>query len=264
VEELIEKDKGPEGVFAEFGLVITTEGDDLAGRAAVVPGMNLPGTDTLRMSVFVTWADTIFGLIAMRTIAPRIPVTLELDMHLFRPVQCASEILMRGRLVKAGRSVMIFSIDFHAPSGAHLGFGHSMFMAAPDPELKVPPGDWAIKRFDRQRGPLLAQPLAQRVGCEVRAPGVAVLPRARDIRNQTGAINGGILTVPIEDAVLSRAGAGVSIASLLIRYLRPVRRGPAFARAELERDLARVEVIDEDRDALSIHATARLFDGGER
>jgi acyl-coenzyme A thioesterase PaaI-like protein len=174
VEELIEKDRGPEGVFAEFGLVITPESDELAGRAAVVPGMNLPGTDTLRMSVLATWADTIFGLIAMRTIAPRIPVTLEMDLHLFAPIQGASELHMRGRLVKAGKSVMIFSLDFHDADSKHVGFGHSMFMAAPDPELKVPPGDWAIKRFDRQRGPLLQRPLAQRVGCEVREPGLAV------------------------------------------------------------------------------------------
>ena len=261
MEELQEIDQGPEGVFAEFGLVITPEGDELAGRAAVVPGMNLPGTDILRMSVLVTWADTIFGLIAMRTIAPRIPVTLEMDIHVFAPIRGASEVLLRGRLVKAGKSVMIFSLDFHDAKGVHVGFGHSVFMAAPDPELTVPPGDWAIKRFDRQRGPLLQQPLAQRVGCEVKEPGRAVLPRARDIRNQTGAINGGILTVPIEDAALSRAAPGDSISSLIIRYLRPVRRGPAVARAELEGNLARVEVIDEDRNALSIHATARLFDG---
>jgi len=261
VEELKEKDQGPEGVFAEFGLVITPEDDELVGCAAVVPGMNLPGSDILRMSVLATWADTIFGLIAMRTIAPRIPVTLEMDIHLFAPIRNAGEVHMRGRLVRAGRSVMIFSLEFHDAKGAHVGFGHSVFMAAPDPEMKTPPGDWAIKRFDRQRGPLLAQPLAERVGSEVREPGLAVLPRARDIRNQTGAINGGILSVPIEDAVLSRAGAGASMSSLLIRYLRPLRKGPAIARAELEGNLARVEVIDEERDALSIHATARLFDG---
>ena len=125
-----------------------------------------------------------------------VPVTLEMDIHLFRPIANVERIDMRGRLAKSGRSVMIFEMDFHDAQGAHLGFGHSMFMAAPDPNLSLPPGDWAIKRFDRLRATPLQQPLAQRVNCEVQAPGVAVLPRARDILNTARAINGGLLTVP--------------------------------------------------------------------
>ncbi len=256
------KEKAPEGVFAEFGLVIETDGDDLLGAAPVVPGMNITGTDTLRMAVLVTWADTVFGLIAIRTIAPSIPVTLELDIHLFKPISGCDSIHMRGRLEKAGKSVLIFVIDFYADTGEHLGFGHSMFMASPNAELKIPGGDWAIRRFARQHGPVLQQPLDERVGCERLAPGVASLPKARDVLNQTGAINGGILAVPIEEAVLSGEPAGASMSSLVIRYLRAVRQGPALARANLEHDLGKVEVFDgDDEDRLAIVATTRVFGG---
>jgi len=59
--------------------------------------------------------------------------------------------------------------------------------------------------------------------------------------------------------VLSLAPPGASLSSLVIRYLRPVRKGPALARAAVEEALANVEVYDADRDTLSIAATARLF-----
>ncbi len=91
---------------------------------------------------------------------------------------------------------------------------------------------------------------------------MASLPKARDVLNQTGAINGGILAVPIEEAVLSGEPEGASMSSLVIRYLRSVRQGPAVARATLEHDLGKVEVFDgNDEDRLAIVATTRVFGG---
>lgn len=253
------QEKGAEGIFREFGLVIEAREDDLWGEAPISSGMHLDDSGALRMAMLVTWADMIFGVIAIKAIAPSVPVTLEMDIHLFRPVRAIERIGMRARLSKAGKTVLVFGIDFYGDQGEHLGFGHSMFMALPDPNFSLPPGDWAVRRFAERRGELLAQPLAQRVGCATSEPGRAVLPKQRNIGNTTGAINGGILAVPIEDAALSAAPPGASLASLLIRYLRPVREGPAVAVADVEGDLARVEVFDGQGDALSISATARLF-----
>lgn len=254
-----EKAKLPQGIFREFGLVLEADGDDLIGRADVVPTMLVPGSDVLRLSVLAVWADTIIGLIAMQAIAPRVPATLELDLHLFAPVSNCTSVHMRARLIRSGKSVLVFTVDFADEAGRPLGFGTSLFTALPDPNISIPPGNWALKRFARSSGELL-QPLAERVRCERLEPGVASLPWAHDTQNTARAINGGILAIAIEEAALSLATGQQTLSSLIIRYLRAVRTGPAIARARLNEGLGQVEVVDASNDALAIAATIRLFD----
>jgi hypothetical protein len=51
------------------------------------------------------------------------------------------------------------------------------------------------------------------------------------------------------------------LSSLSLRYLRPVRVGPAVASARIESGLGQIEVRDAGfEDRLSVLATARLFD----
>jgi acyl-coenzyme A thioesterase PaaI-like protein len=265
-----ENTKLPQGIFREFGLVLEAEGDDLIGRADVVPNMLVPGSDVLRLSVLAVWADTIIGLLAMQAIAPRVPTTLELDVHAFAPIRQCKSVSMRARLTRSGKSVLVFTVDFSDESGRPLGFGTSMFMALPDPNISIPPGNWALKRFARSSGEL-RQPLAERVRCERQAPGVASLPWSPDTQNTARAINGGILAIAIEEAALSLAtpqaaspdtppANGVqTLSSLVIRYLRSVRTGPAIASATASEGLGQVEVIDASNDALCVAATIRLF-----
>jgi acyl-coenzyme A thioesterase PaaI-like protein len=257
-----ENAKLPQGIFREFGLVLESDGDDLIGRADVVPTMLVPGSDVLRLSVLAVWADTIIGLLAMQAIAPRVPTTLELDVHVFAPIRQCSSVHMRARLTRSGRSVLVFTVDFSDASGRPLGFGTSMFMALPDPNISIPPGNWALKRFARSSGEL-RQPLAERVRCERREPGVASLPWSPDTQNTARAINGGILAIAIEEAALSLADspAGAqTLSSLVIRYLRSVRTGPAVATATISDGLGQVEVIDASNAELCVAATVRLFD----
>lgn len=258
-----ENAKLPQGIFREFGLVLESDGDDLIGRANVVPTMLVPGSDVLRLSVLAVWADTIIGLLAMQAIAPRVPTTLELDVHVFAPIRQCDSMHMRARLIRSGRSVLVFTVDFSDASGRPLGFGTSMFMALPDPNISIPPGNWALKRFARSSGEL-RQPLAERVRCERREPGVASLPWSPDTQNTARAINGGILAIAIEEAALSLAESTASgaqtLSSLVIRYLRSVRTGPAVATATLSDGLGQVEVIDASNAELCVAATVRLFD----
>jgi acyl-coenzyme A thioesterase PaaI-like protein len=270
-----ENTKLPQGIFREFGLVLEADGDDLIGRADVVPTMLVPGSDVLRLSVLAIWADTIIGLLAMQAIAPRVPTTLELDVHVFAPVRQCKSVNMRARLTRSGKSVLVFTVDFSDGTGRPLGFGTSMFMALPDPNISIPPGNWALKRFARSSGEL-RQPLAERVRCERQAPGVASLPWSPDTQNTARAINGGILAIAIEEAALSLASplaappvsppdtpptaAVQTLSSLVIRYLRSVRTGPAIARATATDGLGQVEVIDASNDALCVAATIRLFE----
>ncbi len=259
--ELQSQRRKPKGAIGELGLRIEREGEELVGRADIVDGMLLPGTDTLRLSVVAAWADTLLGLIAMPSVAPKVPTTVELDVHVSAPIRNCETVLLRGRCAKLGRTISFFTLDISDEQGRPLGHGHSQFMATPNPKYSLPSGDWALEGFAQQQG-TLTEPVARRVQCERREQGVASLPWAPDIQNATKAINGGILALAIEEAILSAAEPGQSLSSMLINYLRSVRTGPALARAQVMDCLGRVEVYDEANGSLAALATAQLFSVG--
>ena len=102
-------------------------------------------------------------------------------------------------------------------------------------------------------------PFAERAGCRRDAPGVAVLPRSPDGLNAAGTVNGGLIALAVEEAALSLT-PGASLSSMALRYLRPVRTGPAVARADVHAGLGRVEVRDaggDDRPAVTATTRAR-------
>jgi acyl-coenzyme A thioesterase PaaI-like protein len=72
-------------------------------------------------------------------------------------------------------------------------------------------------------------------------------------------LNGGLLALAVEEAALSLT-PNTTLSSLAMRFLRPVRIGPAVAHAQVHHDLARVEVCDAgNADRLAVVATARAF-----
>lgn len=261
----LEREKS-RGVIGELGMIIRPEGDDLVSHATIFEGMKIPGTDVLRMSVIAAWADTLLGVLAMRNIVPSVPATVALDVHLIRPIIGKQSIVLHARVAKIGRTISEFVVDFNDESGAALGHGHALFMATPNPQYSLPTGDWVFKGFATPL-PGLALPLAERIGCERNAPGMATLPWARDIQNATQAINGGLLAVLIEEAVLSAAAPGQSLSSMTITYQRSIRTGPAIARAQIAECLGRVEVMDAstadsaigNNKALAAFASVQLF-----
>jgi len=243
-------------VLADLGLVIEAVGDELHGSAAVVPAMWSPGTTNLRVSVVVAWADILLGLLAVGDLAPRVPVTLELDVHLFESISGTPTVRSVASVTKAGSMVHVCSIQFFTDDGKRVGFGHSLFMAAPDPRLSMPTGSWALDRFKSVRG-MLVEPLSVRAGCVRTGPGVAELPCAPHLLNSSKTLNGGLLAIPVEDAALSAVDTPVMVTSLQMRYLRPVRTG-AIATAVVQGTLAEVEVRDSGSGAIAVVATARL------
>lgn len=253
----LEREKS-RSVISELGMTIRPDGDELVSHAAIFEGMKIPGTDILRLSVIAAWADTVLGVQAMKYILPSVPATVELDVHLIRPIIAKGSIVLRARVAKIGKTISEFVVDFNDESGAALGHGHGLFMATPNPQFSLPPGDWVFKGFAAP-SPGLAQPLAERIGCERQAPGMATLPWANDTQNATKAINGGLLAVPIEEAVLSAASAGQSLSSMTITYQRSIRTGPAIARAQISECLGRVEVTDASNDKLAALASVQLF-----
>ena len=229
-------------ILMELGLEIRRAGDEVRGTAPVAPEMWVPGTGSLRTSILATWVDHVAGLAAVDVLSPRVPVTLELDIHLYAAAPGDGTVHAAARVLKAGRSVVVCGVDLTDGAGHPLGIGAASFMAAPDPRLALPGGVSADAPPPPSRP--LRGPFAERARCRRRAPGVAALPRADDGLNAAGTVNGGLIALVAEEAALSLT-PGATLWSLALRYLRPVRVGPAVATAAVRAGLGRVEVRDE-------------------
>ncbi len=249
----------PRTALDDLGMRLVPDGDEAVGEAAVLPTMWSPGTTCLRVTVAATWADAVLGLHAILAFAPRLPVTLDLDVHLFDEIADADRIVMRSRLVKAGSTVVVSAMDFRDGAGRLVGVGGGTFMMAPDPALVLPPIDVIFERFAAPRGGLTV-PLAERIGCTRDEPGVASLPCSPAVHNGSKAINGGLLTLAVEEAALTADPGAGRIESVHLRYLRAIRRGPAVARADVHHHMGRVEVTDAATGAVAVVATTRSTD----
>jgi acyl-coenzyme A thioesterase PaaI-like protein len=109
----------------------------------------------------------------------------------------------------------------------------------------------------------LGLPFAERAGCERREPGIAVLPRSEDGLNAAGTVNGGLIALAVEEAALSLTPES-TLSTMALRYLRPVRSGPAVATATVRAGLGRVDVRDaggDDRPAVTATTRALRWPG---
>lgn len=245
-------------VVSELGLAIRLDGDGLAGNAIVTREMHVPGTEDLRLSVLVAWADVLTGLLTGTAVTPRVPVTLDLTVDLPTPLHGTPALGGAARILKAGRSVVVSEVTFVADGGSEpVALATASFMPAPDVTLTLPPLAESRSLLEQPRQRLTA-PFAERAGCERRAPGVAELPRREDALNASNTINGALIALVMEEAALSAAPGSV-LSSLALRYLRPARVGPLVATATRHGDLLRVAARDTGADdRLVATATARL------
>jgi acyl-coenzyme A thioesterase PaaI-like protein len=243
-------------ILSELGFAVRGAGEELHGSAAITPEMSVPGTSVLRASILAMWTDMLAGLLAAQAMAPSVPVTLELDVQLYRPVPASGTVRGVGRTIKRGKSVFVASADFMWNEGDSIATATASFMPAPDPAAKLPE-QLSIDTTPPQL--LLGMPLAQRAGCERRQPGVAVLPRSGDGLNSSRTVNGGLIALAAEEAALSLSPKE-TLCSLGLRYLQPVRIGPLVAAATVRNGLGRVELRDAGHaNRLSALATTRSF-----
>lgn len=245
-------------IVHELGFELARQGEEYHGFARVVPEMYSPGSASVRASIFATWTDIAAGYHALDAFVPRVPTTLELDVHLHEVTGEYAEVHAVSRLIKSGRSVLVAMVDFTDEIGRGLAFGTASFMPVPDENVRIPP-EHAALRAQRIPPGRLRQPFAERAGCERRSPGVAVLHRSEDGLNSSNTVNGGLMSLAVEEAVLSTLSApSALVSSLSMRYLRPVRVGPAVATAQVRDGLGRVEVRDGGSDdRLAVYAITR-------
>lgn len=243
-------------ILHEIGFGVRRVDGGLAGQAAVYPALHVPGTERLRTSVLAIWVDTLCGLMAAESTAPSVPVTVELDVHLYQPAPGSGVVSCTGTLLKRGRTLYVASVDVTAPDGSPLAAGAASFVTSPDPSVRLPPDFASDVPAAAGRLPV---PLAERAGCERRGDGVAVLPRSEDGLNSSRTVNGGLIALAAEEAILSLA-PGRTLCSLGLRYLQPVRVGPLVATATVRHGLGLVELRDAGSgDRLAVVATGRTF-----
>ncbi len=244
-------------MLTELGFAMRQVDDKMEGTATIIPEMCVPDTVHLRTSVLAAWTDHLGGLLACLTMAPRVPVTLQLDLHLLAPTPGAGTVRCVGRTVKAGRSVCMAAMEFTADNGVPIAVSTTSFMTAPDPTLTLPAD---LRLGGSPTGPALRVPLAERAGCARVSPGVASLPRSEDGLNSAGTVNGGLLALVAEEAVLSASAPRTTLASMSLCYLRAVRVGPATATAKVRSGVGTVEVCDAgDDDSLAVTVTTSAF-----
>jgi acyl-coenzyme A thioesterase PaaI-like protein len=249
-------------VLQALGWGVSRAGDELHGSGQVVPEMHVPGTSNLRTSILVAWADVVAGLLAADVIGPKVPVTLELDVHLYRPTPASGTVRGVGRAVKSGRSVFVATVDFSDEDGEPFALAAGSFMAARDPMVRLPTRlsvDVVVPAGTR-----LHTPFAEHAGCRRGDPGVATLTRSEAALNSSNTINGGLIALAAEEAALSLT-PGATLSSLGLRYLQPARVGPVVAQAQVRDGLGRVEVRDAGNgDRLCVLATSRVFGAEQR
>jgi uncharacterized protein (TIGR00369 family) len=242
-------------IIGELGLETDLAGDALRGKAAVTPNLWVPGTQVLRTSVLLTWADVVAGVLSALTITPRIAVTLDLEVHVIRQTVGTGEVTAEATVLKAGRTVVVAETRFTDGDGALFATSHGTFVASPDPAHVQPEGFLLARNQSRQ---LLQEPLAERVGLRRLAPGRVEMPRHEEGLNPIGAIQGGLVALAAEEAAVS-VQPGTVLNHLEVRYLRPFMVGPAVAVAEVDEGVARVRLTDEGSGAkLGAVATGRL------
>ncbi len=243
------------GTVRDLSLETWSTGDGMAGRAPINEHMLVPGTDVVRTSVLLTWADVVTGLLSNRTTAPRIAVTLDLDLHLLRQPVGARQVRFEADVVKAGRSIVVCGVEAFADDDTEpFAGGHATFMGSPNPEHVAPDG--FPDHMPGNRGEL-TRPIAERAGAVTVEPGVVEMPLVVANVNATGALQGGLISLCAEEAVLGQA-PGMVVASMALRYLRAVRTGPGRATAQLHHHLARFEVHDAGTGKLATVGTAVL------
>ena len=185
-------------------------------------------------------------------------MTLELDVHLYRPAPGSGTLNAVGATVKAGRSVHVVESEFMDSSGTVFALSTGSFMASPDATLIAPSPVTSMRLVGD--APALAVPLGERTGVSRVAPGVAEMPVSQEGLNSAKTMHGGLIALVAEEAALALAPAGSTLSSLGIRYLSPVRTGPAIATAAGGHGLYRTEIRDDGAAGrLAALATARTF-----
>lgn len=223
--------QAPTHVLQELGYEHRIVDDTSYVRAGVLPGMLVPGTDLVRVGVLVILADLAAGQTPLGPVTP----TTDLSVHVARPRPMRA-VDLAARVLKAGSNLLVVETlltadDEDEPFATSLatflnqpvGLGHHM------------------DRSDVR----LAEPIDERIGTRVLAPGIVEVDANEDIGNGIhGTIQGGVQATVGELAAESLFADDEPhvVTGLDIRFLNRLKVGPlrAVARPVLSGRCGRV------------------------
>lgn len=243
-----------------LGFGVEAAGDGLRGTATITDHMTVPGTEVLRTSIVAGWADLLCGLVAIEALAPDVPVTVELDIHVYREGPAPAKLTGVGRPLKRGRTIVATEVTFTDESGRPYALATGQFTSVRTPGHTIPTIHEILAGVAAPAGGLEV-PWADQIGCQRQGAGVASLTRHEQGLNSAGGFNGALLLVLAEEAALSAEPVGASLASLAMRFFKVARNGPAVATADVVDGLGRIEVRDTgaEGEPLAAVATTRTF-----
>jgi len=203
-------------VIAELGLDHWIDGPLSRGRAPVLPGMRVPGTDHLRIGVLTILADVVAGQPAIGAITP----TTDINVHVLGPPP-ARTIHLVSTVLKAGATLLVAETELRADDTEQpFAVSLATFM---NRRLELDPADGGP-------APVLSRPFAERMGARRLGPGTFELDNEAELANgHHGTIQGGVMATLVELAAESLGERPELVISLDIRFLNRVKVGPARA-----------------------------------
>jgi len=236
----------------------------------IVPEI-LSDQGAVRAGVLATVVDMYCGGLALEVAHPKWLATLDLSLHLLRPLT-GGNVFARGSVLRAGRQTVVLEVALTDDAGAESGLATMTFaLLERRADTPVFSRDLAPPRTEfGLPGSGLTAPFAELLGIRVvdAAAGVAEVEIHDYIENSLSALQGGAAAtlVDVVSVALGRELLGVKVdtTDLEIRYLALGKLGPIRAQARvLRRDAKsaalRVEVREAGPDArLCYVATTRV------
>lgn len=207
-----------------------------------------------------TLVDMHLGSLAIEATQPDWLATLDLSLHLARPLTGKS-VETRGAVLRAGRQTVALESAFADDSGPDAGLATMTFAVLPRrPDTPVYDRAFAARTDLALADSHLAEPFERALGIRVTdaATGAAEVELSPYVTNSLAALQGGAAAALVDVAARAfasaRLGRPASTTDLSVRYLALGKRAPIRAAARLiRRDaagcLVRVEVRESGPEA---------------
>ncbi len=249
---------------------IDREASGSTARMPIVPEILTEG-GAVCAGALATLVDVLCGGLALDVAHPNWLATLDLSLHLLRPLTRGS-VVARGSVLRAGRQTVVLEVSLADDAGAQSGLA-TMTFAILDRRADTPvyARDFATPHTELGLpGSGLRRPFAQGLGIRVvdAADGRVEVDLSDYVVNSLSALQGGAAAalVDVASVALGREALGeaVETTDLEIHYLAlgklaPIRARARVLRREARSAVLRVEVRESGPDArLCYVATTRV------
>ena len=245
-------DYPPEDHFLrDLGMTVELHPDGTArGAIPIGPDVLLEGGHP-RAGIVGVLVDSVAGAVAVMSARPERVATADMAMHLFRPVRHGSGAVLtvEATVTRRGRTTVVIEATVSdGPEAGPVGWATLTFALLPAREHQLTPGGQLhldeVLRTEFGAGSVRRSVL-ERIGFTPRTPEVAGVGERGDVvslgevvsldvvdyvRNTFGAVQGGIVTLIVDEAA-RRAVPGAAVIDLHLAFLAPCKEGPIIGRA---------------------------------